>query len=132
LSIVTEIEAQIRRRLEELRPAYDEYRQLEDILSSFEGTATKTAGSAAPRRVTRRRRQVPVDAVRHGGRAVQALALVNSRPGITVADLATELGIGTTYLYRVMPALERAGEVEKRGTGYYPRDAARASGSRGR
>jgi hypothetical protein len=36
-----------------------------------------------------------------------------------VAELASELGIGTTYLYRVMPALEREGRVQKRGTGYH-------------
>ncbi len=56
-----------------------------------------------------------------------ALHLVNERPGITVAELADEMGIGTTYLYRVMPALERDGMVRKRGTGYEPADLGSAT-----
>jgi hypothetical protein len=121
VSVVSEIESQVRKRLDELRPAYEEYRQLEEVLSTFE-RAAETTGDATGRRASRRsaRRAGGRPAGRRGGaRAQQALEIVRQRPGITVAELAEELGIGTTYLYRVMPALEREGKVSKRGTGYH-------------
>ncbi len=57
-----------------------------------------------------------------GTRAAQALAVVRGRPGITIPELAAEMGIQTTYLYRVLPGLEQEGKVEKKGRGWYPRE----------
>ena len=122
MSVVSEIESQIRRRLDELRPAYEEYRQLEEVLKTFERAAEGTGAEATGGRTrTRRARRAgsPSARRRGGARSQQALEIVGRRPGITVAELASELGIGTTYLYRVMPALERDGKVAKRGTGYH-------------
>jgi hypothetical protein len=121
VSVVSEIESQVQKRLDELRPAYEEYRQLEQVLETFRRAADRTDDGGAPAPPARRaRRSGSRSARRRGGaRAQQALELVGRRPGITVAELASELGIGTTYLYRVMPALERDGKVAKRGTGYH-------------
>lgn len=122
MSVVSEIESQIRKRLDELRPAYEEYRQLEEVLRTFEraGESTGAEATGGRPRARRARRSGSQPARRRGGaRAQQALEIVGRRPGITVAELASELGIGTTYLYRVMPALERDGKVAKRGTGYH-------------
>jgi hypothetical protein len=50
-----------------------------------------------------------------GKRAEQALALIRERPGITIAELAREMGTHATYLYKVLPTLE---EVVKDGRGW--------------
>jgi hypothetical protein len=54
-----------------------------------------------------------------GTRAKEALATIGERPGITASELATSMGIGPSYLYRVLPRLEQEGTLIKRGTGYY-------------
>jgi hypothetical protein len=48
-----------------------------------------------------------------GTRAGQALALVKSRPGIKIPDIAKELKIEPNYLYRVMPALVKDGQIKR-------------------
>jgi hypothetical protein len=87
------------------------------------GTATATArrrGPGRPRgsatRTTTRRRG------RRGGstRATQALELVKSRPGITIPEMAAEMGIKQNYLYRVLPGLESEKKVKKSGRGWHP------------
>jgi hypothetical protein len=57
-----------------------------------------------------------------GTRAAQALAAVRKQPGITIPELAAKIGIQATYLYRVLPGLEREGKVEKKGRGWFPRE----------
>jgi len=57
-----------------------------------------------------------------GARAAQALSAVQGRPGITIPELAANMGIQTTYLYRVLPGLEQQGKVEKKGRGWWPRE----------
>jgi hypothetical protein len=57
-----------------------------------------------------------------GTRAAQALSVVQGRPGITIPELAAEMAIQTTYLYRVLPGLEQEGKVEKKGRGWWPRE----------
>jgi DNA-binding IscR family transcriptional regulator len=51
---------------------------------------------------------------------LQALELVKARPGITISEIATAMGIQQNYLYRVLPALEKDAKVVKRGKGWYP------------
>ncbi len=55
-----------------------------------------------------------------GNRAKQALELVRTQPGMTIADLAKAMKIQPNYLYRVMPTLESEGQVVKRDKGWYP------------
>ncbi len=55
-----------------------------------------------------------------GTRANQALELVRSRPGITIPDIAKEMGIEPNYLYRVMPKLVEDGQVRREGQGWHP------------
>ncbi len=79
------------------------------------GTATKAAASTAapavgPRRGGRRK---------GGKRARQALALIRANPGITVSEMAKEMGIDGTYLYKVLPPLEQAGKIRKEGRGWF-------------
>ena len=55
-----------------------------------------------------------------GNRAKQALELVRTRPGITIAEMADAMGIKANYLYRVMPTLDSEGQVVKRYKGWHP------------
>jgi DNA-binding IclR family transcriptional regulator len=59
-----------------------------------------------------------------GTRSKQALELVRSRPGISIPEIAKEIGIQQNYLYRVLPALQKDGLVRKEGRGWHPREAA--------
>jgi hypothetical protein len=58
-----------------------------------------------------------------GGRAQQAVKLIAEHPGMTVPEMAKAMGIGSNYLYRVLPRLEKDGKVSKRAKGYHPVDA---------
>lgn len=56
-----------------------------------------------------------------GKRATEALSFVQGQPGITIPELATKMGITATYLYRVLPGLQKEGKLEKKGRGWYPK-----------
>lgn len=80
-------------------------------------------GPGRPRRsstTTRRRRSPgrPRGRRRGATRAVQALELVKSRPGITIPEIASEIKIEPNYLYRVMPRLEQDGQIKRDGKGW--------------
>jgi DNA-binding IclR family transcriptional regulator len=62
-----------------------------------------------------------------GRRAAEALALIQATPGVTIPELAVKMGIKKTYLYTVLPDLERAGLVKKDGRGWHPASAAAAT-----
>jgi hypothetical protein len=81
--------------------------------------ATSSTRSASARATTRRRGRPRGRRAGGGTRAAQALALVRSRPGATIPEIAKELKIQPNYLYRVMPALEKEGSVKKQGKGYH-------------
>jgi len=55
-----------------------------------------------------------------GNRAQEALKLVHAHPGITLQDMAKRMKIKANYLYRVLPQLEKDGNVTKRDKGYHP------------
>ena len=116
---------EIHDRLAELKPSVEEYQRLEAAAKALEGmdggtATTRRRGPGRPRgsstRTTTRRRG------RRGGttRATQALELVKSRPGITIPEMAAEMGIKQNYLYRVLPGLESDNKVKKSGRGWHP------------
>src|SRR5215204_5546943 len=113
---------EIESRLRELRPLVDEYQRLEKAAAALAGVGGRAGGSTQP---TRRRRRAPTRGRRgrprgSGNRAKQALELVRTRPGITIAEMADAMGIKANYLYRVMPTLEAEGQVKKDGRGWHP------------
>ena len=115
---------EIQARLKELKPAFDEYNQLEAAERALAGVGTKqSAPAAAPRRSrstgSNGRRGRPKGS---GTRALQALELVRARPGITIPELADAMKIKQNYLYRVMPTLAEQGQVSKSGRGWHARD----------
>jgi predicted Rossmann fold nucleotide-binding protein DprA/Smf involved in DNA uptake len=114
-------------RLKELRPLVEEFHRLEAARGALAGV-TDTPAASPPRRGpgrprgsrsgsgNGRRRGRP----RSGAdtRATQALELVRARPGISIRDLAEAMDIQPNYLYRILPTLEKEGQVERDGKGW--------------
>jgi hypothetical protein len=121
---------EITERMRELEPLIEEYRQLEAAVKALAGVAP-TASSAPRTRVARSRPSTNGSSGRttaskrrgrprgSGTRARQALELVGSRPGITIPEMASEMGIKQNYLYRVLPTLADDGKVVKRDRGWH-------------
>ena len=101
-------------RMEELRPLVAEYEEVQRIVAAIDGT--NAAARAAPRR---RLRATGAGPAGHSRRADEAEQLIRANPGITVGALAERMGIGPTYLYRLLPKLERDGVLRKEGRGYH-------------
>jgi transposase-like protein len=76
------------------------------------GSASKAAGAGAAPKKRRRRRS--------GTRADQAVALVESSPGISASEIAKTMKIKPNYLYRVLGDLEKEKRVTKKGRQYFP------------
>jgi hypothetical protein len=105
---------------ERLRELKAEVSRLEAARSALVGRGPgRPRGS---RTGTRRRRGPGRPRGRRRGttRAVQALELVRTRPGITIPELASEIKIEPNYLYRVMPRLEQEGQIKRDGKGWVP------------
>lgn len=81
---------------------------------------SRTVSSGRPRGRGRGRPGRPRG--RRGGntRANQALELVKGRPGITIPEIAEQMGIEPNYLYRVMPRLVGDGQIRREGQGWHP------------
>ena len=77
----------------------------------------RTTGRRRSRSTNGRRRGRPRGS---GTRSAQALALVQSKPGITISEMGKEMGITPNYLYRVLPELAKDGKVKKSGKGWEP------------
>ena len=113
-------------RLRELGPLVDEHRRLEKAAAALEGVDTKrTRVQKRPGKAATRRRGGGPTGRRGrprgtGQRAAQAKRIVTDKPGITIPELADEMGIQANYLYRVMPTLQKEGQVKKRDKGWHP------------
>lgn len=121
MSVTQDVRKQVEARITELEPLVAEYQRLQQVVELLGDEPAPSPrsprGRSTPRRTlsrgaTSRRTQ--------GQRSEDALKLIREQPGITVADTAEALGIGTTYLYRLLPRLEREGKIRKEGRGYVP------------
>ena len=128
---------EIAARLRELEPLVEEYRQLEAAsaaLAGLPGTTTTTRAARPAARSTRRAARTSTRTTRarsasgagrrgrprgSGTRALQTLELVKAKPGITIPEIASAMGIKQNYLYRVLPGLEKDGKVVKRDRGWH-------------
>jgi CRP-like cAMP-binding protein len=143
---------EINARLKELRPLVDEFHRLEAAAAALDGVSDGSAGAGAAAAGgstgTRRRRgsaagggstrsrAAGAGSGNGGGtgrrgrprgsgtRSKQALELVRTRPGISIPEMAEEMGIQQNYLYRVLPGLQKDGLVRKEGRGWHPLEAA--------
>lgn len=115
---------EIDERIAELRPLVEEYERLQAALSALAALAAPGSAppSAAKRATTRRAARSS-----RSSSKVKALSLVAQRPGITVSELAAETDIAQSYLYKMLPALQREGHVAKRGRGWHVTDLSIAS-----
>jgi predicted transcriptional regulator len=57
---------------------------------------------------------------RQSRRQQEVLRLIHDRPGITVKEIATELDVDATNLYRHVRKLQRVGLITKHGTALQP------------
>jgi Winged helix-turn-helix DNA-binding len=119
VSVTQDVRKQVEERIKELEPLVAEYERLQQVaellgddVPTKRARARSTPRRAITRGATSRRAQ--------GMRSDDALKLIRANPGITVAATAEALGIGTTYLYRLLPRLEREGKIRKEGRGYVP------------
>jgi CRP-like cAMP-binding protein len=119
---------EMQERLKELRPLVDEFHRLEAAVAALDGVGDKS--SPTPRRRAagstngaggNGRRGRPRGT---GTRGKQALELVTTTPGITIPEMAEQMGIQQNYLYRVLPGLQKEGLIRKEGRGWHPMDAA--------
>ena len=125
--------SEIKQRMDELRPAVEEFHRLESAQRALEGV--DAGGSAKPPSRARRgrsgsrssssssngRRGRPRGS---GTRSNEALKIVRDQPGVTIPEMAQKMGIQQNYLYRVLPGLEQDGLVRKEGRGWFPKEAA--------
>jgi hypothetical protein len=139
---LTQQRRRIDARLQELRPAHEEYLTLLEAKEALEGLKTpsragrppgrrgpgRPPGSGTRKRATtrakstngrRRPRRGGTRRRRAGGtRADQALQLIKANPGITVPTIADQMGIRQNYLYRVTAGLQKEGSVKRKGQGF--------------
>lgn len=132
---------EIAARLKELKPLVDEYERLAAAAAALDGVPTnggsaRTTGTAAAGRRPRSQSGAKRSRSNGGGtgrrgrpkgtgtRGAEALALVRSKPGITIPEIAEQMGIKQNYLYRVLPGLADDGLVKKEGRGWHPKEAA--------
>ena len=81
----------------------------------------KATAAAPPKRKPSARKRA---AAAPGQRQQDVLRLVRERPGVTVAELAAELGVDATGLYGVVRRLQSKGEITKDGMQLRPVDLA--------
>jgi transposase len=136
------IRVQVQERLKELEGLIAPLRAELDELASVSEKFTSNGSAAAASRTRRSRPSKTADpktakprAARPakraassrrpaggGGRAQQAVKLIADNPGMTVPEMAKAMGIGSNYLYRVLPRLQKDGKVSKQGKGYHSVD----------
>jgi hypothetical protein len=136
---------EITERLNELKPAVEEYNRLEAAASALDGAAGASA-TAAPRRRrgpgrprgsanrTATATAAPAKGKKagrpagkrragrrkgSGTRVAEALSFIQGQPGVTIPELAAKMGIKQNYLYRVLPGLEQENKVSKQGRGWH-------------
>src|ERR1700761_8090079 len=132
---------EMQERLKELRPLVDEYHRLEAAVAALDGVGTQPAPGVASRRRSsggggggssssassgssgNGRRGRPRGT---GTRGRQALELVQANPGITIPEIAEQMGIQQNYLYRVLPGLQKEGQIRKEGRGWHPMESCAA------
>jgi hypothetical protein len=136
---LTQQRRQIDARLQQLRPAHEEYLTLLDAKQALEGVKSpsgtparrgpgrppgsggtrRRATTARPKSANGRRRPRRGGRRRAGNtRANEALELIKSNPGISVPQIADRMGIRQNYLYRVTAGLQKQRKVKRQGQGF--------------
>lgn len=53
-------------------------------------------------------------------RGIQAVALITEKPGITIPELAVEMKMNRTAMYRILPGPEMEGKIRREGNRWWP------------
>jgi CRP-like cAMP-binding protein len=123
---------EMQERLKELRPLVDEFHRLEAAVAALDGVGTQPAPGVA----TRRRGSGSGGGGSSSGSGSSSSGggsgsgrrgrprgtgtLVQANPGITIPEIAEQMGIQQNYLYRVLPGLQKEGAIRKEGRGWHP------------
>lgn len=117
--IIEKTKAPLLKRAEELRPMVDEYNEIQNVLAALGDSApsprARATASAKPSGNGARRPRP-----RSGGRKDEVVKLVTSKPGLTIPEMAKQMGIKDNYLYRVTSGLVAEGVLRKDGQGFVP------------
>jgi hypothetical protein len=139
VDFLDEKRSEIGARLKELKPLVEEYQRLQAAAAALDGVSAtalmSTTPTGSPRHSSARAAKAPTRkrGASHGRRGrpkgsgtrgAEALALIKANPGITIPEIAENMGIKQNYLYRVLPGLAEDGLVVKDGRGWRPKDAA--------
>jgi len=126
---LNKIRSDVEKRQRELEPLIREHAQLGAALDALRGAgaraerAVKSTDHSSRSAKTSTTSRGPGRPRGTGGRAHEALKLVHTHPGITIAEMAKRMKIQPNYLYRVLPHLEKDGKLQKRDKGYHPPDS---------
>jgi hypothetical protein len=130
--VLSDVRKGVEKRLHELDASVEEHAHIRAALDALSdvGTRTRRTATASAKRAsasssgagTRGRPRGS------GARTQEALKHVRAHPGITIAEIARRMRIKPNYLYRILPQLEKEGEVAKQGKGYHAAEAAPADG----
>ena len=146
--LVDSIRAELRTRLDELRPLVREYERLREAVTALGNDAAARAKPARPskrgRPPARRGRPAPIGARRRSSSAAEreanretVLALVRERPGITRAELKDAAGLSSAGVAQHLRRMLDRGEVREEAlpsgaTGYRTGDEPTAPTASGR
>lgn len=112
---VRQLERKIHARLKEIDA------EREELLRVAAALGINAEGSSATKRATRttRRTSSPVRR-RRSGRREQVLEAIGKKPGTTVTEIAKQLGVEPTSLYRHVRRLVADKAIRKDGTSLHP------------
>jgi predicted HTH transcriptional regulator len=121
--LVGQIQRDIEKRLQELRPLIEEKERLEAVLAAL--TNGSTVGTSAPRAratSTRPAARAPYASGRgrrapRGANREAILAVVRERPGVSAAEVAEITRIAKPTVHTTISQLKRKGILEPEGSG---------------
>jgi ribosomal protein S25 len=118
-AVLDDAREMISKRLEELN---EERVRLERALAHLGGkvTARRPGRLRKGKAKAATKGSAPARRRRSGGRADQAVKLIEKSPGISASEIAKKMKIKPNYLYRVLGDLEKEGRVKKDGRKYFP------------
>lgn len=126
--LVGQIQRDIEKRLQELRPLIEEKERLEAVLAALtNGSAGTAAAVAAPRARAATPRPAPAGRAPYaGGKSRRAprganreaiLSVVRERPGVSAAEVASITRIAKPTVHTTISQLKRKGILEPEGSG---------------
>lgn len=121
--LVGQIQRDIEKRLQELRPLIEEKERLEAVLAALKNGSVATSSAPRPRATTTRPAGRAPYAAGKGRRAPRGanreaiLTVVRERPGVSAAEVAEITKIAKPTVHTTISQLKRKGILEPEGSG---------------